>query len=58
MWFFLNNKALTWDKHQKKGKLGPGVCTLCNSNEETNYHLRMECSFTEQVWKEIQALLK
>eukprot|EP01018_Ginkgo_biloba_P022058 Gb_03022 [translate_table: standard] len=52
-----NPSALTWDNLQKRNIAGPGRCPLCKTSEETNNHLIMECSFSIQVWREIEHLL-
>ena len=52
-WLVLRNKILTWDNLQKRGKHGPGICLLCNSNDETVDHLFSCCP----VWKSVLGLL-
>lgn len=58
MWFFLNDKSLTWDQQQRRNWEGPGRCNLCLEAEETNRHLAIDCKFTTQVWHEKEALMK
>ena len=38
-WFLFSNKALTWDVLVKKGREGPGRCSLCKLEAESNFHL-------------------
>ena len=57
-WFILFGKALTWDVLVKKGKEGPGRCFLCKMDVESNYHIGVDCSFTQNVWLIIEDKLK
>ena len=57
MWFLLWNKALTWNILQKMNKSEPGRCNLCKCEEESNFHLEMDCSYTKQVYNEIMGLI-
>ena len=52
-WLVLRNKVLTWDNLQKRGKIGPGICSLCFSNEETVFHLFSRCP----IWISIHGLI-
>ena len=52
-WLVLRNKILTWDNLQKRGKIGPGICILCYSNEETVYHIFSRCP----IWRCILGLV-
>ena len=56
-WFILKDKALTWDVICCKGKEGPGRCYLCKTDSESNVHLGVDCSYTRQVWIELEAKL-
>ena len=47
VWLVLRNKILTWDNLQKRGKIGPGICSLCYSNEETVHHMFSRCP----IWR-------
>lgn len=49
IWLTLRDKILTWVNLQKKGIHGPGICVLCDSNEETVEHLFIFCS----VWRTV-----
>ena len=42
----------------KKGREGPGKCYLCKMDDETNFHLGVDCSFTKSVWLIIENKLK
>jgi hypothetical protein len=57
-WFLLENKVLTWDNLLKKGGLGLGICILCLQGGEFVYHLMVQCSFVQLVWKEVLSHLK
>ena len=50
IWLVLNNKILTWDNLQRKGKIGPGICSLCFANIETVNHISINCSIWKSVW--------
>ena len=54
----LEQKILTWENLAKRGILGPSRCALCGNNEETIYHLFVECSFTKDIWVTILKELK
>jgi len=54
MWLALDNKVLTWDNLQKRNKCGPGHCSLCKLNDDIILHLLILCSYTVQVWMEIE----
>ena len=43
----IHNSILTWDNLQRRGFSGPGICSLCWSDEEIVDHLFSYCS----VWK-------
>ena len=49
LWLVLRNKVLTWDNLQKKGKIGPGICSLCLACEEIVLHLFSRC----MLWKSL-----
>ena len=57
-WFLLYAKALTWDVLLLKGREGPGRCYLCKLECETNFHIGVECPFTQSVWLIIEDNLK
>ena len=42
----------------KKGREGPGRCSLCKLEAETNFHLGVECPFTQSVWLNIEEKLR
>ena len=50
IWLVLNNKILTWDNLQRKGKIGPGICSLCFANFETVNHIFISCSIWKSIW--------
>ena len=53
-WFLLTGKALTWDVLCLRGREGPGRCYLCKQSCETNFHIAVECPFTQSVWSIIE----
>jgi len=57
-WFLLSGKALTWDVLCSRGREGPGRCFLCKLSGESNYHIAVECPFTQSVWSIIEIHLK
>jgi len=57
MWFILNNKDPTWDILQKRTFVGPGWCNLCHKTEETYAHIILSCSFTKEVWMEMERMI-
>ena len=57
-WFILSSKALTWDVLILKGREGPGRCYLCKQDCESNFHIGVECPFTQSVWLLIADTLK
>jgi hypothetical protein len=58
IWLMLEQKILTWENLAKRGIIGPSRCVLCGNNEETMYHLFVECSFTKDIWFTILKELK
>jgi len=57
-WFLLSGKALTWDVLCSRGREGPGRCYLCKQSCESNFHIAVECPFTQAVWSIIEDHLK
>ena len=57
-WFLLSGKVLTWDVLVLKGREGPGICYQCKMEGESNFHIGVECSFTQSVWIIIEDNLK
>ena len=53
IWLILRNRILTWDNLQKRGWHGPGICPLCNLNEEIVLHIFSHCSFWKNVLSQI-----
>jgi len=45
MWLVLNNKVLTLDNLQKRGRSSPSRCPLCRIGEEIVYHLFLFCDY-------------
>jgi hypothetical protein len=57
MWLSLSDKVLTWDLLQRRGKVGPSRCPLCKLHEESNSHIFLHCSYSCQVWREVEGFL-
>ena len=57
-WFSLSGKALTWDVLVMKGREGPGRCFLYKMDYESNFHIGVDCPFTQNVWLIIEDKLK
>ena len=58
MWLLLNNKIPTWDILQREKNYSFGWCSLCSSQEESNFHLLIDCTFAKEVWKEAESILE
>ena len=52
-WLVWRDKNLTWSNLQKKGKIGPRICSFYKNANEDNLHLFYSCTFTRDVQKEI-----
>ena len=52
-WCVLQKKVPTWDFLQKRGKMGPGWCSLCKESEETLQHIFLACPFSKSLWNEM-----
>ena len=39
VWLALMNKLLTWDNLQKRGWIGPSICTLYSANDDSAQNL-------------------
>jgi hypothetical protein len=50
IWLMLEQRILTWENLVKRGIYGPSRCVLCGNDEETVYHLFVDCSFTKDIW--------
>jgi ribonuclease HI len=57
-WLLIEDKLLTWNNLRKRGWQGPGLCLLCRGNEESIFHLFVECPFTSYIWENILAHYK
>lgn len=58
IWLLFNNKILTWENLQRRGKHGPSICLLCKSEEDSVCHLFFKCNYTLDIWRTICKLLK
>ena len=52
-WLVFSNRNLSWEVLQKKGWNGPGRCSMCLSDHETNVHMFFQCAHTLQIWYEL-----
>lgn len=50
-WLVFHNKNLSWDNFKKRGWQGPGLCSICKFEEETNCHMFFLCQKTQQLWQ-------
>jgi hypothetical protein len=55
-WILLENRILTWENLQRRGRHGPGLCVLCQQDSETTLHMMVHCKFAQHVWKEMLAV--
>lgn len=44
---------LSWDNLNRRGMMGPRICLLCGSENESILHLFVSCSFCQSVWQVI-----
>jgi hypothetical protein len=57
MWCLLVKKVPTWEVMKKRQIAGPGWCSLCKVEEESQVHLFLLCPFIKVVWKEISRMM-
>ena len=48
-WLVGKDKLLTWEALQRRGWVGPSICSLCKSAPEDLHHLLMHCPFSKEV---------
>lgn len=53
-WLAFHNRNLTWENLMKRGWHGPNVCSLCRSDEDSNFHIFLKCKKTYQIWQELE----
>jgi hypothetical protein len=58
LWLISHSSILTWDNLSKRGFLGPSICLLCESAEETMNHLLNSCSYTAQLWDQVAIIMR
>jgi hypothetical protein len=56
-WLMFKNKLLMWPNLQSRGWVGPGVCILCKSQNESVSHVFINCIFFRAVWQLITPAL-
>lgn len=56
MSLILNNKSPTWEVLQKNNFHCLSWCSLHKKTNETIENLTMLCSFTKDVWKEVEGM--
>jgi hypothetical protein len=57
LWLVLKERVLMWDRLQRSGKQGLGLCYLCKSEEEIDFHLFHNCPFSVVSWADISSQL-
>lgn len=50
LWLIEKNVLLTWDNLQRRGWVGPSICTLCGNEEETIKHITLRCDSVRSLW--------
>lgn len=53
LWLVFCNKNLTWEVLQQKGWSGPGRCSLCLMDSESNLHMFFQCSISSFIWYDL-----
>jgi hypothetical protein len=56
-WLAIQNKILTWDNLQWKGKTGLSKCCLCGKMTENSKHIFIDYVFTRSVWEKSAKML-
>ena len=51
-----HNKNMSWENLKKRNWHGPSRCTMCESAEESNYHMFFQCQSTQQIWHDLAIL--
>jgi len=57
MWNMIMNKTPTGSNLMKRSFHGPFWCVICHREEETNDHLFMSCTITQQIWEQVLSTL-
>lgn len=55
-WFVFHRKNLTWENLRKRNWHGPSRCAMCDSHEESNYHMYFQCQSMMQIWRDLENL--
>lgn len=55
-WLLFSNKNLTWDNLRKRSWHGPSRCSICETDEQSNFHIFFHCSATQDIWYELAHL--
>ena len=50
LWLIIHNIILTWDNLRKRGFIGPSMCVLCQSQEETKEHIFNGFRYSQAIW--------
>eukprot|EP00253_Pinus_taeda_P022290 PITA_22290 len=53
LWLVFYNKNLTWEVLQQRGWSGPGRCSLCLMDSESNFHLFFTCPISSFIWYDL-----
>jgi hypothetical protein len=52
-WLAVQNRLWTADRLARRGWPHNSCCVLCYLNEESGFHLFVECCFTKHIWAEL-----
>eukprot|EP00253_Pinus_taeda_P006727 PITA_06727 len=55
-WLLFYNRNLTWDNLQKRSWHGPGLCSACVSDNETNFHIFFSYCVSQELWCDLARL--
>jgi len=57
VWRLMLNKLPTDENLAARGCLLPSMCSLCNMNEESSFHLFFECTYVINLWRWFASLI-
>jgi ribonuclease HI len=57
IWLCLMDNILTGVNYQRRGGIGPSVCSLCLNGEDSTDHLFTHCVVSKLIWKEVLSQL-
>eukprot|EP00253_Pinus_taeda_P009348 PITA_09348 len=53
LWLVFCNRNLTWEVLQQKGWMGPGRCSMCQKDTESNLHMFFQCPISMFIWYDL-----